>query len=129
MNVTYTQYVDYANIRNAISTYNNTYGKALIELETPEGTVSIPALSVNKAVIDTEQLRKDYPTYTDITIAGECLIKPLPSINTILQLSEDIFKERVSYIKDHTNLDYSMLTQSKFHYLISGDPSVLRPNN
>ena len=129
--MTYPQYVDYANIRNAIENYNNTYGKALIELKTPEGTISIPALSVNNAITlaDTEQFRKDYPTFTDITIAGEWLIKPLPSINTVLHLSEDTFKERITYIKNHTNLNYSMLTQSQFHYLISGDSSVLRPNH
>ena len=132
--MTYQQYLDYASIRSSIDNYNSTYAPAYIHLDTPEGSIKLPATSTDnaKVLIDSEQLRKDYPTFTNVTIAADALIMPLPSINTVLKIPSDIFTARITYLTLHAGLDlYApiLLTKSQFNYLISGDPNVLRPNN
>ena len=132
--MTYPQYLEYTSIKKAINAYNSTYAPVSIHLDTPTGTVEIPVTSTDEAktLIDSGQLRKDYPTYTDVTTIGDCLIPPLPYVNHILGIPSDIFTARINYLKLHTGLDLFspvILTETQFNYLKTGTLDVQTPNH
>ena len=122
----YQQYLDYVSIRKAIDAYNSAYSPAEIHLETPEGIIKLPATYTDdaKVLMNSEQLRKEYPTFTGVAIVSEALITPLLGVNSILNLPPDVFKDRVDYMKEHLDLDLFVsnltLTEEQFNYLSSG---------